>query len=414
MSKLALAPPPIVIVTGANGGLGYGSCKRLLVQLCQLNSPDSRPQAFASHIKCDERSPAGYQGVTLIMACRNRKRAEAARTKLLHWFDKQVDKLRSLPNYNKDYVSNFLANCHVETEELDLASVSSVFKFSAIIHQKYPYVSHLLCNAGVASFKNVNWLLCIKQLVLDPMGLITSPVFYSQHCGELSADNLGWVWQSNVFGHFILYRELEDLLAKSPFECSRVVWCSSIEASPKFYDSNDWQLKKTEHSYESSKYQIDLIATTLDRLAVQSTPGSGKPIRHFISEPGVCSTSISSKLVGPLLDYLKVILFYIGRLCGSPHHTIDPWKAAIASVHLMLAPIIFLPLFLDNEPSKPIRFGAQTGRWGNEVVGLTVVQEWEAHKEEGLCLIKKCDELYESIKREEAAPREFETASERM
>lgn len=70
------------------------------------------------------------------MACRNRKRAETARTKLLRWFDGQVETLRRLPNYDEDYVSNFLRNCHVEIEELDLASVSSVLNFSAVVHQK--------------------------------------------------------------------------------------------------------------------------------------------------------------------------------------------------------------------------------------------------------------------------------------
>ena len=117
-------------------GIGYGCCKRLLVQLCQLNPPDARPQAFASHISSDEKAPAGYKGLTLIMACRNRKRAETARTKLLRWFDGQVETLRRLPNYDEDYVSNFLRNCHVEIEELDLASVSSVLNFSAVVHQK--------------------------------------------------------------------------------------------------------------------------------------------------------------------------------------------------------------------------------------------------------------------------------------
>lgn len=162
------------------------------------------------------------------------------------------------------------------------------------------------------------------------MAAVTAPNFYLQHSGEISVDNLGWVWQSNVFGHFILvcpshlnttfrvilnlpiqFRELEDLLSKSPFDNSRVIWCSSLEASPKLYDSKDWQLKANEHSYESAKYQIDLIATNLDQLAVQTTPVSGQRVRHFVSEPGVCSTSISRALVGPFLDIVKVFTFYL-------------------------------------------------------------------------------------------------------
>ena len=97
-------------------------------------------------------------------------------------------------------------------------------------------------------------------------------------------------------------------MVKTPFYSARVIWSSSLEASPKFYDSKDWQLIKTDHSYESSKYQIDIIATNLNRIALDSN--KGKPIRHFVSEPGVCSTSISRALVTGILDYFKTFSFY--------------------------------------------------------------------------------------------------------
>jgi len=96
---------------------------------------------------------------------------------------------------------------------------------------------------------------------------------------------------------------------------------------------------------------------------------------------------------------------------GSAHHTIDPIKAAIATVHLILVPLTFLPLFMGK---NPVRFGAQTGRWGDERVGFTLVKEWDTHKEEGTTLVAQCDELYGSFKEAEAAPKQFETASERM
>ncbi|PPQ82161.1 hypothetical protein CVT25_015139 [Psilocybe cyanescens] len=406
MSKFSLAPPPIVIVTGANGGVGYGICQRLLFQLCQLNSPDALPQPFASNVKSEERAPAGYKGVTLIMACRNKQRASAARTKLLDWFEKQRSTLRKLPNYDEDYASTFIANCNIHIHELDLTSVSSVLRFSAIIRETYPYVSHLLLNAGVASFERIDWIRFFKQVCSGPINAITVPTFYTQHIGEISVDNLGWVWQSNVFGHFVLFRELEDTLAKSPFESAKVIWCSSLEASSQFYNSNDWQLKTTDHSYEAAKYQIDLIANCLDLIALQPSK-NGKVTRHFVGEPGVCSTSISKALASGLLDELKVLAFYIARLFGSPHHTILPWNAAVAFVHLVLAPLCFLPVFLNNNPSKPVRFGAQTGRWGDEYVGLTEVKEWDKHKEEGYDLIKKCDKLYESFMQAEATPKDI-------
>lgn len=100
-------------------------------------------------------------------------------------------------------------------------------------------------------------------------------------------------------------------MIKTPFDSARVIWSSSLEASPK-YNLEDWQLTKTEYSYESTKYQIDIIAVNLDRMALNSN--KGKQIRHFISEPGICSTSISRAVVSGILDLIKSLLFYVVSL----------------------------------------------------------------------------------------------------
>ncbi len=92
---------------------------------------------------------------------------------------------------------------------------------------------------------------------------------------------------------------------------SRVIWMSSIEANPIFWDNeqDDWQLRRTSHSYELSKYQIDLIGTYLDQLALRT--GRPNAVRHLIAEPGVCSTSVAAAIAGPFADIFKIILFYL-------------------------------------------------------------------------------------------------------
>ena len=55
---------------------------------------------------------------------------------------------------------------------------------------------------------------------------MTSPVYYLQHSGEMSTDNLGWVWQSNVFGHFALVRPF--LISKALTKISKNVDFSSV------------------------------------------------------------------------------------------------------------------------------------------------------------------------------------------
>lgn len=123
---------------------------------------------------------------------------------------------------------------------------------------------------------------------------------------------------TNLYSHYLpqfKYRALEQSLTASrcPYG-SRVIWMSSLAAQHTFWDQekDDWQLKMTAHSYESSKYQIDLISTHLDEQSLQS--GSPNPIRHLIAQPGVCSTNVAAAIAGPVLDIIKVILFYIVSL----------------------------------------------------------------------------------------------------
>lgn len=96
---------------------------------------------------------------------------------------------------------------------------------------------------------------------------------------------------------------------------------SSLEASPKFLTHggtqgplDDWQLVDTDHSYEGSKYEIDLIGTILDR--EEAEVEGGLRIRHFIAQPGVCSTSISAALVSWFSNILKVFTFYLVSLAA--------------------------------------------------------------------------------------------------
>ena len=86
------------------------------------------------------------------------------------------------------------------------------------------------------------------------------------------------------------------------------------------------------------------------------------------------------------------------RFFGSRYHTINPFKAAIAAVHLMLVPI---PFISNNDPEKPLRFGARTNWYGHEYVGTSPVKGWVSHEAEGATLVKKCDALYLEMKKGE-------------
>lgn len=399
LTLASMAKRRITIVTGANGGVGFGVCLRLLCQLCHPNPSDALPQKFSLQDFSkpqDDDTLTEYEGIILIMACRNAKRAENARGKLYQLLDAYIEGLKISPD---EYVhaKRFRETVSIRVHQLDLAVMNSVFQFAEDISKQYPYITDFICNAGLASFNGIHWPSCLAQLMTEPINALTAPRFYHQNQGELSVDGLGWVWQCNMFAHFCLFRALQSSLEASPTG-GRVVWASSLEASPTFYESDDWQLTNTAHSYESSKYQIDLIATHLDlvaRRALEVDPTS-RPVRHFISEPGVCSTNVSIALTGPVLEIFKVWAFYIARFLGSVHHTIEPYKAAVASVHLILAPLWFFAL-----SSQPVRYGAETDWWGKERVGLSPVKRWDENCALGEVLLRKCDALYQNLRAQE-------------
>jgi len=80
-------------------------------------------------------------------------------------------------------------------------------------------VSHLICNAGLASFTKVDLLKFANEFFTDPFMALTMPEYYGQVVGELSTDGLGWIWQCNAFGHYALVRTISMLIY-------RVLMCS--------------------------------------------------------------------------------------------------------------------------------------------------------------------------------------------
>lgn len=57
----------------------------------------------------------------------------------------------------------------------------------------------------------------------------------------------------------------------------------------------------------------------------------------------------------------------------------------LLSLHLILVSICFIvPLLLDNDHGKPLRFGAQSGRWVERVGNAVTAVRKETHGKEGL------------------------------
>jgi len=192
--------------------------------------------------------------------------------------------------------------------------------------------------------------------------------FYVQTIGELSEDGLGKTWQSNVFGHYSLFRLLEPLLVKSAtVSGARVIWISSQASDGGHYSPNDWQCRTTRYSYEVSKYQLEVVSRILDRRSTIRTPSNHSSVRHITVLPGVAKTCIIKSATGIISGAFAFILMCMARLLGSRIHLISPYKAAVSTVEMSFEQLS-TPESQDTEGDVSFQYRSELIRWSTEEV----------------------------------------------
>jgi len=105
-------------------------------------------------------------------------------------------------------------------------------------------------------------------------------------------------------------------------------------------------------------------------------------------------------------------VFYLARWFGSIHHNISSWNGAAAAVHVCLAPLAFIPLFLaatgtpqgkaKQQVGEPGLFPAQlhsvTDRMGHSGVALKPLHALPEYEKEGEILVDRYERLYQSFR----------------
>ncbi|XP_074077971.1 3-keto-steroid reductase/17-beta-hydroxysteroid dehydrogenase 7 isoform X2 [Macrotis lagotis] len=206
----------VVVVTGASSGIGLALCGRLL-------SEDDR--------------------LHLCLACRNPGKAEATRASLL----------------------SAHPSAEISLVHLDVSNLQSVFQASKELKLRFGRLDYLYVNAGIMPNPQFN----LKAFF---SGLFSRKVIHMFSTAEglltqedrVTADGLQEVFETNVFGHFILIRELEPLLC-CPDIPSQVIWTSSSNARKSNFSLEDIQHVKGSEPYSSSKYATDLLSLALNR-----------------------------------------------------------------------------------------------------------------------------------------------------
>ncbi|XP_016048150.1 3-keto-steroid reductase/17-beta-hydroxysteroid dehydrogenase 7 isoform X2 [Erinaceus europaeus] len=206
----------VVLVTGASSGLGLALCERLLEENDELH---------------------------LCLACRNMAKAEGVRAQLLALHPR----------------------AEVTIVQVDVSNVRSVLRACQELKQRYQRLDYIYLNAGIMPNPQLN----IKALF---SGLFSRRVIHMFSTAEglltqedkLTADGLQEVFETNVFGHFILIQELEALLCHGDSP-SQVIWTSSRNAKKSNFSLEDFQHSKGQEPYSSSKYAMDLLSVALNR-----------------------------------------------------------------------------------------------------------------------------------------------------
>uniref|UniRef100_A0A8C0YHF1 3-keto-steroid reductase/17-beta-hydroxysteroid dehydrogenase 7 n=1 Tax=Cyprinus carpio carpio TaxID=630221 RepID=A0A8C0YHF1_CYPCA len=239
----------VVLVTGANSGIGLALCERLLSQDAQLQ---------------------------LCLACRNMQRAEAARQALL--------------------VSH--PQAQVTLLHLDVGNMRSVLR-------------------AAEEFKQNN----VVHMFATGEGLLTQE-------DKVTPNGLQEVFATNLFGHFLLVRELEPLLCQMDHN-SLVIWTSSSNARRSAFSLDDIQHQKGREPYSSSKYASDLLSLALNRHY------NNRGLYSSVICPGLVMTYLTYGILPSFFWTLIMPIMWLIRIFTNTF-TLSPYNGADALFWLFM------------------------------------------------------------------------------
>ncbi|KFQ00601.1 3-keto-steroid reductase, partial [Haliaeetus albicilla] len=143
---------------------------------------------------------------------------------------------------------------------------------------------------------------------------------------RLNGDGLQEVFATNLFGHFILVRQLECLLCGNE-KPSRLIWTSSSNARESAFSLSDYQHAKGRESYSSSKYATDLTSVVLNRKF------NKQGLYSSVVCPGLVMSNMTYRILPVFLWKLLMPIMWLIRFFAKTY-TLTPYNGAEAHVWL--------------------------------------------------------------------------------
>ena len=244
----------------------------------------------------------------------------------------------------------------------DQKNMVSVLGAVRDLETRYNKLDYIYLNACFTMFDGIDWAMAIKDMFTNPMESFTVGTFKKQKLSKVSDDGMGSVFQANVFAPWFLVRRLvEKRTSKSAVfpdlpllrDGSKVFWISSIASSTTALSLDDIELTQTLPSYEASKRLLDLLHQATYEQLYQKYG-----VQSILVEPGIFKSTSFVPSLNIISYWGMMFTFYLLRWLGSPHHNIDPYKAASALVWLAL----------QQDIDLSIKYGSATYRDGSEYV----------------------------------------------
>lgn len=244
-----------------------------------------------------------HQGIHICLACRNTDRAKLAKTQLLQRH----------------------VGADISLLTVDTSSVDSVFKAAQQIMERYSRLDYLFLNAGIMPVSSINW---------DQVAAIFSrkgAKILTTGCGALNLvdgtthDGLQNVFATNLFGHFVMVRELEGLLGRN--STTQIIWTSSLSAHKDAFSIDNIQHVNGQEPYSSSKYATDAVSITLnERLNQQG-------VYSHVTAPGLVLSNLTFSIL-PSWFWLLVLPFLYFMRIFVPSLTCSAYNGAESLIWL--------------------------------------------------------------------------------